>query len=92
MLENGAGESETVSLRFIFDNQRRLQYLLSLCLPGDLKKTERRKPKPSHKEVSTSLHVTLVLLGRNCHPLFSKGGGGGDGTWYQLVSALAQVC
>ncbi|KAK4809184.1 hypothetical protein QYF61_006442 [Mycteria americana] len=50
----------------------------------DLKKTERRKPKPSHKEVSTSLHVTLVLLGRNCHPLFSKGGGGADGTCASL--------
>lgn len=80
-----------LSPMLIFDNQRWLQYLLSLCLPGDLKKTERRKPKPSHKEVSTSLHATWVLRSRNCPPWCSKGGRG-DGTWYQVVSTLVQAC
>lgn len=87
---NGAflGEiSEIVSPMLILDNQSSVQDLLSLCLSDHLQEAERREPKPSHKEVSTSCCVALVLLGRNCHPLFSKG----DGAW-QAWHRSAQIC
>lgn len=84
---NAAFPEEIREIVLIVDKQNSLQDLLSLCLPDHLQEAERGEPKPSHEEVSTSHHVVLVwfLWGRNCHPLFSRGGGGGDGPGTDLL-------